>query len=163
MSNLSDTFDELVGELDYPMLVVTAASSDEMAGCLVGFATQTSISPPLFVVCLSARNRTSRIASGASHLGVHLLPSDARDLAELFGGETGDDVDKFGRVRWSPGPGGTPLLEDSPNRFVGRILARHQWGDHLSVLLEPVLAEHPEPVRPFPFRRAKHIDPGHEA
>jgi flavin reductase (DIM6/NTAB) family NADH-FMN oxidoreductase RutF len=163
MSDVSDVFDELVGELDYPMLVVTAAASNEVAGCLVGFATQASISPPLFVVCLSARNRTSRIASRAGYLGVHLLPSHAEGLAELFGGETGDDVDKFARVRWSPGPGGTPLLEDSPNRFVGEILARHRWGDHLSVLLEPVLAEHPEPVRAFPFRRAKDIDPGHDA
>jgi flavin reductase (DIM6/NTAB) family NADH-FMN oxidoreductase RutF len=163
MTGASDTFDELIGELDYPMLIVTAAAGGETGGCLVGFGTQVSISPPLFAVCLSERNRTARIASGASHLGVHVVPSDASDLVELFGGETGDDVDKFSQVRWSRGPDGTPLLEDSPNRFVGRILDRRPWGDHVTILLEPVLAEHPQPVRPFPYRRAKQIDPGHEA
>lgn len=156
-------FDELIGDLDYPMLIVTAAGGRELGGCLVGFATQASISPPLFVVCLSERNRTARIADRAGHLGVHVLSSDAGELAELFGGETGDEVDKFSQARWSPGPEGTPLLDDAPNRFVGRILERRHWGDHVSLLLEPVLVEHPEPIRPFPFRRAKQIDPGHEA
>ena len=45
-------FDELMGELDYPMFIVTAAREGERAGCLVGFATQTSIHPSRFLVCL---------------------------------------------------------------------------------------------------------------
>jgi flavin reductase (DIM6/NTAB) family NADH-FMN oxidoreductase RutF len=163
VTHLHETVDGLLGELDYSMLVVTVAAAGELGGCLVGFATQVSISPPLFSVCLSTRNRTTRIASGAEYLGVHLLPSDAEEVAELFGGETGDDLDKFDRVRWSASRGGTPLLEDAPNRFVGRILERHAWGDHVTCLLEPLEAEHPEAARPYPFRRAKQIDPGHEA
>ena len=44
---------ELVSELDYPMFIVTCADERERAGCLVGFATQCSIDPPRFLVCLS--------------------------------------------------------------------------------------------------------------
>lgn len=159
----ADVFQRLVGELDYPMLVVTAASGDDRAGCLVGFATQTSISPPRYMVCLSENNRTYRVASRTEHLGVHLLSADADDLAELFGGETGDEIDKFSRAAWEPGPAGTPLLTGCSNRFVGRIVERRHVGDHVAFLLEPMFAELGEPVKQFAFRRAKRIDPGHEA
>jgi flavin reductase (DIM6/NTAB) family NADH-FMN oxidoreductase RutF len=156
-------FNEIVGELDYPMLLVTAAAGDERAGCLVGFATQCSISPPRFLVCISKKNRTFRVASRAELLGVHFLAEPDADLAELFGGETGDRIDKFARVDWEPGHGGTPLVARCPNRFVGRILDREDVGDHVGLLLEPVSAERGADVRPFPFHRAKRIEPGHEA
>jgi flavin reductase (DIM6/NTAB) family NADH-FMN oxidoreductase RutF len=156
-------FEEIVGELDYPMLVVTVAAGGERGGCLVGFATQASIDPPRFLVCLSENNRTYRIARQAEALGVHFLAVDDEDLAQLFGGETGDEVDKLARVEWSAGPYGTPLLQRCRNRFVGRVLTRCPVGDHVAFLLEPIFAERGEEVRPFPFHRAKRIDPGHEA
>ena len=163
MSTPQEAFEAIVGELDYPMLVVTAAAGDEVGGCLVGFATQTSIDPPRFLICLSENNRTYRIAREAEALGVHFLSTDDDDLARLFGGETGDEVDKFAAVEWSRGAAGAPLVARCPNRFVGRILDRQPVGDHVAFLLEPVAAERGEEVSPFPFHRAKRIDPGHEA
>jgi flavin reductase (DIM6/NTAB) family NADH-FMN oxidoreductase RutF len=156
-------FNSLVGELDYPMLVVTAAAGEQVGGCLVGFATQTSISPPRFAVYLSEKNRTFRLAADAAHLGVHFVSEDDADIVELFGGSSGDEVDKLSRVAWQPGRGGTPLLDRCPNRFVGRILERRPSGDHTSFLLEPVDAHRGEPVDQFPFHRAKRLEPGHEA
>jgi flavin reductase (DIM6/NTAB) family NADH-FMN oxidoreductase RutF len=158
-----ETFDELVGELDYPMLVVTASAGDRRSGCLVGFATQASISPPRYAIYLSDKNLTYRIARDAGHLGVHFLPESEEDIAALFGGETGDEVDKFERVAWHPDEHDVPLLDACRNRFVGRILERQRAGDHVMFLLEPVSAEHGDTVDPFPFHRAKRLDPGHEA
>jgi len=40
-----DGFHDLAADLDYPMLIVTAAADGERAGCLVGFAAQCSIDP----------------------------------------------------------------------------------------------------------------------
>ena len=145
------------------MLVVTVAAGDAIGGCLVGFATQSSISPPRFLICLSDKNRTTRLAAEAELVGVHFLSKEDDDLAELFGGETGDEIDKFERVEWTPGPGGTPLLERCRNRFVGRVRERVDAGDHVAIVLEPIEAERGEAVRPFPFHRAKRIDPGHDA
>jgi flavin reductase (DIM6/NTAB) family NADH-FMN oxidoreductase RutF len=153
---------ELVAELDYPMFIVTVAAGGERAGCLVGFATQCSIDPPRFLVCLSRRNRTFRVAREAELLVVHLVPDDAEELAELFGGETGDEVDKFARCRWHPGPAGTPVLDRCGNWFAGRILERLPAGDHHAFLLEPVDA-HSAHEDQFTFHRAKRIEPGHEA
>src|SRR4051812_20330209 len=74
--------------LDYPMFVVTTASEGKRAGCLVGFATQASIDPPRFLVGLSDKNHTYRVARTAPRLVVHILGSDSGELAELFGSTT---------------------------------------------------------------------------
>ena len=98
------TFNSLVGDLDYPMFIVTACADGERSGCLIGFATQASIDPSRFLVCLSHKNHTYRVAVRAELLAVHFVPEEAEDLVELFGGETGDEVDKFERCAWRPGP-----------------------------------------------------------
>ena len=152
---------ELVSALDYPMFIVTVAAGGERSGCLVGVTTQCSIAPPRFLVCLSDKNRTFRVAGAAETMVVHMVPSHADELAELFGGETGDEVDKFERCEWHEGPAGVPLLDALPNRFVGRILERLDAGDHDAVILEPVAAERPEPEQELTFHRARRIEPGH--
>jgi flavin reductase (DIM6/NTAB) family NADH-FMN oxidoreductase RutF len=103
-----ETFDELVGRLNYPMFMVTVAGERERDGCLVGFTTRSSVDPPRFIVCLSDKNRTFRIGRDTDVMVVHLVPADALELAELFGSCTGDEVDKFERCGWSPGPESTP-------------------------------------------------------
>jgi flavin reductase (DIM6/NTAB) family NADH-FMN oxidoreductase RutF len=116
---------------------------------------------PRFLAGLSHKNRTYRVAQDAEHLGVHFVPDDEAELAELFGGETGDEVDKFERCEWHEGPGGVPVLNALPNRFVGRIVERVDAGDHDAMILEPVAAERPEPEAELTFHRAKRIEPGH--
>jgi flavin reductase (DIM6/NTAB) family NADH-FMN oxidoreductase RutF len=158
--DLADTFNRVVGGLEYPMFIVTARAGDERLGCLVGFATQTSIDPQRFLVCLSHTNRTYRRGRDAELVGVHCVPAGEAALAELFGGETGDDVDKFARCAWHDGPGGVPILDACENWFVGRVLQRVDAGDHDAFLLEPVAA-HCGAHGEFTFHRAMHIKPGH--
>jgi len=59
---MTEAFEKLVSLLDYPMFVVTTRVDDEWAGCLVGFTSQVSIRPPRFLVGLSKRNHTFRVA-----------------------------------------------------------------------------------------------------
>ncbi|CQR59962.1 Oxidoreductase [Streptomyces leeuwenhoekii] len=133
-----DGMDVFVGRLDPEMCVVTAAAGGERAGCLVGFSSQCSIHPVRFVVWLSEANRTFRVARDADVLAVHLLAREQRGLAELFGGQTGDRVDKFAHVRWRQGYGGAAVLEEARAWFVGRILHRVDGGDHVGFVLDPV-------------------------
>ena len=156
-----EAFEGLVAALDYPMFIVTARAGGENLGCLIGFATQASIHPARFLIGLSEKNRTFRVGRVAEYFAVHFVPDHRDDLAQHFGGQTGDEVDKFAGVEWEPGPGGTPLLSELPNRFVGRVLERTSFGDHCGFLLEPVQAEHAADWEEFSFHRAKRIQPGH--
>ncbi len=145
------------------MFIVTVAGSGERAGCLVGFTTQCSIDPPRFLVCISDKNRTHRVARDSEVMVVHLVPEHATALAELFGSETGDQVDKFARCEWHSGPGGTPVLDECANWFAGRILHRMDTGDHRAYLLEPFEAASDPEGGSFTFHRARRMEPGHEA
>ncbi|MGW0178680.1 flavin reductase family protein [Nocardia sp. NPDC003345] len=157
-------FDALVAAADAPVYVVTLHDGTERAGCLVGFASQAGMDPPRFLICLSETNRTYRVAAGAEYAAVHVLGAGDRDLAELFGARTGDEIDKFARCDWHPGPHGVPVLRDAAGWFCGRILSRHDFGDHLGLLLAPEDAHAPEPT-PSALRLHQVIDlePGHPA
>ena len=146
------------------MLIATTVADGERAGCLVAFATQCSIDPPRFLVCVSDKNRTYRVLErGATAMVVHAVPRDAGYLVELFGGETGDEADKFDRCQWSEGPEGIPLLDLCRSWFAGRIAERVPLGDHVGFVLEPFdgRAEGGGPL--FPFSLARRVEPGHEA
>ena len=158
-------FEAVMGALDYPMFIVTTRVGETRAGCLIGFAGQVSINPQRFLACLSDKNRTYRVAAqGAEHLAVHLVPERAIELAELFGGETGDEVDKFAHVGWHEGPYGQPVLDECPGWFVGRVLERLKLGDHVGFLLEPVAGTAADELGGgLDFQRVRGIEAGHEA
>lgn len=160
--SMRDVFDRLVAPLDPALVVVTVAVGDERSGCLVGFQSQCSIEPPLLAVWLSHANHTYGLATRATHLGVHVLGDEQRDLAELFGGSTGDTVDKFERCAWSTGANGVPLLDDCARRGIFEIVARRDaGGDHDLFVVAPVDVEADEsdlgPLRVDDL----HIEPGH--
>jgi flavin reductase (DIM6/NTAB) family NADH-FMN oxidoreductase RutF len=156
-------FARLMAGLDYPMLIVTSRSAGAPEGCLVGFSSQCSINPARFLVGLSDKNRTFRAALQADSLAVHLIPEEAAELAELFGGETQDELDKFTRCRWHPGPQALPILEDCPRWFAGRILERLRLGDHVGFVLEPFAVSPDGESDHLSFQQVKDMEPGHRA
>ncbi|MDP9070929.1 MAG: flavin reductase family protein [Actinomycetota bacterium] len=165
MPDVEERFQALVGGLDYPMYIVTVAADDRRAGCLVGFGTQSSIDPPRYWICISKQNHTYRVARRADALAVHVLDRGHRELARLFGEETGDEVDKFSRCDWHPGPDGvTPVLSDCPRWFLGRLVDRVDSGDHESFLLEPVASSSDQAHEAqLGFQSLKDLEPGHPA
>jgi flavin reductase (DIM6/NTAB) family NADH-FMN oxidoreductase RutF len=160
----TEAFETVVGGLDYPMFVVTTRAGDRLAGCLVGFASQTSINPARFLVGLSKKNHTFRVAMDAQGLVVHVLSPSNLETAELFGGQTGDEVDKFAKCHWSDGPMGIPVLADAVGWFSGRVIERFDLGDHMAFLLEPSAGEvRSELGELMTFQDVRHLEPGHEA
>ncbi|MFF1369778.1 flavin reductase [Streptomyces virginiae] len=96
---------------------------------------------------------------------MHVLDRDRCGAAELFGGETGDQVDKFARVDRRPSADGSPLLTEACAWFVGPIETRIDAGDHVGFL--PAPTEVSPPVRTTPallrYDDVKEIDPGKPA
>ncbi len=159
-----DAFDAFVTRLDGALLVVTAATEDQRAGCVVGFHTQCSIDPPRYAVWLSKANFTYRVALFSTHLALHMVGADDRLLVQLFGGTSGDHTEKFALVNWAPGPGGVPLLAQCPSRIVlERLTTLDDGGDHVCFVGSPVNAELAPDGAPMRVADAADVDPGHEA
>jgi flavin reductase (DIM6/NTAB) family NADH-FMN oxidoreductase RutF len=113
-------------------------------------------------VFLSNKNRTYRVARDALVLAVHVLPEGRKDLAELFGSRTGDEVDKFASCEWTPGPSGVPLLDDCHDVVVGTVLERADVGDHAAFVLD-VTQVKAEGSSFLSFQHVKDLEPGHDA
>lgn len=165
---MTGSFDDLMGEIELPMIVVTTVSGDERSGCLVGFHVQCGMVPSRYAVWLSKANHTYRIGILADVFAIHFLRRSHRPLAELFGTTTGDEVDKFTRCAWTPGPEGVPLLDGCDDRVVGRRVGVTDVDtDHVCFVLEPIdvtMAAAPSPADPF-LRSTdlRDLEAGHEA
>lgn len=159
-----EAFHRLVGGIDYPMFIVTTDAAGERSGCLVGFVTQASINPARMVVMLSKNNHTYRVAARATDLVVHFLHEGNHELSELFGEETGDEVDKFERCPWSQVDGiAAPVLDGTRGFAAGRILDRMDGGDHVAHLVEVTAARVDVDGPQLAFSMVKDMQPGHEA
>ena len=152
-----------VATLDYAMVVVTGARGGRRAGCLVGFATQCSIDPPRYLVCVSKANATAAVARRARYVGVHQLASDQNELAQLFGEQSGDWTDKFDACRWHPDAHGVPVLDDAPAWLIGRVVTRVDFGDHTGLVLDPVAGSRERDDSPLMFDAVKDLEAGHPA
>jgi len=162
----ADPFTGMCESLDFPMIVVTAFDGHEHSGCLVGFHTQCSIEPRRWLVCISKANHTCGVAERAEWLAVHLLRDDQHGLAQFFGAVTGDAIaphEKFEYCTWRPGPGGVPILEGC-DWVAGRVLERHDAGDHIMHLLEITETGEEHAAAPqLGSRAVRDIRPGHGA
>ncbi len=159
-----ESFDRLVSILNYTMFVVTTQAGGHPSGCLVGFATQTSLAPQRFLVGLSRRNHTFKVARQSNHLAVHIVARSNVEVARLFGSQTGDNVDKFKQCSWHSGPAGMPILDDAAAWFVGKTLSRIDVGDHMAYLLEPIAAHISDDSGELVvFSDVVDLEPGHDA
>jgi len=155
-------FNTLMVALDSPLIVVTTADERERAGCLVEFHVQSSIEPQRYCVWLSKANYTYRVALHSSYLVIHFLTADDLPLAELFGSQTGDTVDKFAGLEVDSGPGGAPVLRQCPHWLtVRRVALLDEGGDHVCLTTEPVAAHTAGPFRPLRVSQASHLKAGH--
>ena len=163
-----DAYERVIEPVDPVAVIVTCASGGDKAGCLVTFSGPCSIEPPRYAVWLSHPNHTYQVALGANELIVHMLTADDLPLAEVFGGVSGLNEDKFARVPWSD-RGGAPLLRATGGWLRGRILSRvpgreETGGDHTCFVLAPVAAEGGSGAsRPLRMSDVRHINPGQPA
>jgi flavin reductase (DIM6/NTAB) family NADH-FMN oxidoreductase RutF len=155
--------DDLVAAADSALVVVTTASEDQRAGCLVGFHGQCSIEPFRYSVWLSRANHTHRVALFATHFAVHFLSEQDEELAELFGTTSGDQVDKFTRCEWTAGAGDVPLLTGLPAAVFERQSLWSDASDHVCLVGEPVAVQTGAAYRPLRLSGAHRLHAGHAA
>jgi len=157
----TSTVNAIADVVDYPLYVVTASAQGERSGCLAGFVTQSSIKPVRFLVCVSKLNHTFGTFQHCEGVALHLLGSDQREVASLFGEETGDVIDKFDRVKWWSGTTGAPILSECAAWIEGRVIDRMSAGDHEAFLISVVGGASGTHDGRFMLSDASNFEPGH--
>lgn len=155
---------DLVESADGALVVVTTVAEGETSGCVVGFHSQSGLTPARYALWISKANHTYRVMIRADHFAVHFLTEDDVDVARHFGTQTEDEVDKFADLGWTPGPGGVPLVDALPHRIVVRKdTMLDPTGDHVGVFGEIVEVHGEGGFTPFRLSAANHWQPGHDA
>ena len=101
------------------------------------------------------RKQHHRIRSGAA--------SGVAGPAELFGPETGDDIDKFSRCSWHEGPAETRILDECTRWLAGPVVGTVDGGDHVGFLVEPTHGMAGPWTGPLAFGMVQDLTPGHPA
>ena len=162
----ADAFGGLMASADPAMIVVTTVAEDAPAGCLVGFHAQSGISVERYCLWLSKANHTYRTGLRATHFAIHFLTEADLAVAEWFGTQTGETVDKFaGRGADRSGKDtdehGLPLLRGCPNRMVvKRIAILDDGGDHACFTTRMLSAHSDGPFTPLRLSDVAHLDAG---
>ena len=158
---MSGPFDSLMASADPAVVVVTTAAEGVRAGCLVGFHSQSSMSPQQYCLWLSKANHTYRVGLRAEHFAVHFLTADDLALAERFATRTGEETDKFAGLEVDAEEHGVPLLRRCPHRFLlERLTLLDDGGDHVS-LTGRVRAAHTDGgFAPLRLTDVMHLAPG---
>lgn len=150
-----ETFDGLMVSTDAALIVVTTTAENERAGCLVGFHSQSSMSPQQYGFWLSKANHTYQVSLRATHFAIHFLTASDLAMAQRFGARSGEDTDKFRALDIHSTEQGVPLLSALPNRIVvERISMLDDGGDHVGITARVISSETTGPFAPL---RLSHI------
>lgn len=161
---MNTPFDTLMESVDTPLVVVTTAAEGTLAGCVVGFHSQSSIEDEGYSFWLSKANHTYRTSLRSSHFAVHFLTTQHLDLAERFGTHTSEETDKFAGLDVDLDDHGVPVIRGCPHRLLlDRIAVLDDGGDHVCVTTRVRAAESSGPFTPLRLSDAAHFEPGHDA
>lgn len=156
-------FESLKLSANPPMILVTTAVNDELAGCLVGFHAQSSMQPLQYSFWLSKANHTYVAALRASHFVAHFLTANDLNLAEHFGGSTGHRHNKFAEPKYRLDAHGTPVLLQCQHRLtLERIAVLDTGGDHVCITAAVVEVESTTEFNALRLRDVQHITPGRQ-
>ena len=158
-----ETFDDLMVSTDAALIVVTTAAENERAGCLVGFHSQSSMSPQQYGFWLSKANHTYQVSLRATHFAIHFLTASDLAMAQRFGARSGEDTDKFRGLDTRSTEQGVPLLSALPNRIVvERIAMLDDGGDHVGITARVISSETTGPFAPLRLSRIGDLSAGRD-
>ncbi|AZL10299.1 flavin reductase [Brevibacterium sp. BDJS002] len=158
-----ETFNDLMVSADAGLIVVTTAVENEQAGCLVGFHSQSSMSPQQYGFWLSKANHTYQVSLRATHFAIHFLTVDDLAMAQRFGARSGEDTDKFRGLDVDPTEQGVPLLSALPNRLVvERITMLDDGGDHVAITARVISSETTGTFTPLRLSHIGDLPPGRD-
>jgi len=144
---------EALGNFVTGVTVVTTRCGGELHGLTANSFTSVSLDPPLVLFSLARTADCFDAFEQSNHFAINVLGADQEALSNRFATK---EVDKWDEVRWRPGHGGCPLLDDAIAAFECRVTDRHEGGDHVIHVGEVLRFAHRPEGAPLAFFRGRY-------
>jgi flavin reductase (DIM6/NTAB) family NADH-FMN oxidoreductase RutF len=131
--------------------VVTARSAGGVHGSTVNSFTSLSTSPPQIIVCLARTTATLGHVLASGKLAVNILSHDQEQVARVFASK---ESDKLGRVDWSTGTNGAPLISGSMASLECTVTDVQEQSTHMLIVCQVTRAVHEPAAAPLVFFRS---------
>ncbi|MFF5499858.1 flavin reductase family protein [Streptomyces aquilus] len=154
LSVRESTHRDVLGHFATGVCVVTAAGPEGPVGFTCQSFVSLSLDPPLISFAPARTARTwPLIRASAAAFCVNVLAEGQEHVGSAFARSGGD---RFEGVRWSPGPGGAPLLAGACAWITCELVQEYDGGDH-TIVIGRVTALDVEPSRaPLIFHRGRY-------
>jgi flavin reductase (DIM6/NTAB) family NADH-FMN oxidoreductase RutF len=114
--------------------VVGVAGDGHADAFTAAWVMQASFDPLLLALSINREHASYPLLHAGGGFVVNVLKQEQLDLARTLGTQSGRARDKLARVRWRPGRGGAPILEEALGYFDCRLESSMPAGDHDLVL-----------------------------
>jgi flavin reductase (DIM6/NTAB) family NADH-FMN oxidoreductase RutF len=130
-------FRQALGHFATGVTVITAQSpGGDLVGITANSFNSVSLDPPMVLWSLSRASEGFDLFTAAEHFCVNILADDQVELSNHFAAKK---LDKFSSVKYEPGIGGSPVLDDTAANFQCKTSFTYEGGDHL-IFVGEVLA-----------------------
>ncbi|RDG36793.1 flavin reductase family protein [Streptomyces corynorhini] len=137
-------------------VAVVTAQGGRPAGFTATSLSSVAVAPPTVSFAMSTSSSSWPVFRDASHVGVHILAADQRDLASRFATAAGPD--RFAApTRWRRGPYDVPVLDGVLAWLVCRVEVAVPAGDHRLIVARAVAAESRSGGRPLLYHDRAYV------
>ena len=121
---------ELFHRLTLGVYVVGVAHDDRRDAFTAAWVMQASFDPLSLVLSVNQHNASYSLLIDSGVFTINVLKRGQLELARRFGTESGRERDKRADVRWHPGRGGAPILDEALAYFDCELTQSLPVGDH---------------------------------
>lgn len=130
MSTEQDFFRQVMGHFATGVTVVTARSSEGLAGLTVNSFASVSLNPPLVLICIDLKSHTLPFLRASGSFAVNFLTDQQEDVSRCFAIRSRERNDYFCHAAYHEAATGSPVLDDILAFIDARIVAEYPGGDH---------------------------------
>jgi flavin reductase (DIM6/NTAB) family NADH-FMN oxidoreductase RutF len=138
-------------------LITTLGPDGERAGLTVNSFSSVSLDPPMVLWSLARTANCAPVFRDAEYFAINILAASDAALSTHFA-KPGNDKFAAYAGRFSPGLGGTPLLDGAAATFECHSRHRNYGGDHIIVIGVVERYRHTG-LAPLVFHRGRYAEP----
>ena len=133
MVNCIDQIEQVFGNIDREVWIVTAAAGGRRGGLVATWVSQASIDRehPIVMAGIAPNHFTAELIDASQAFGLHLITEGQVDHAWNFGVGSGRDRDKLAGIETSVKETGSPILRECLAWLDCRVFGAHRTGDRI--------------------------------